>query len=62
VFEVAQRAFELETLDAGETRFAIAETLAHLDYLVAEGLLHRRDNAVWYFEPAAPEPSAASAA
>lgn len=51
VFDVAREAFAFDTLDAGETRFAIAETLAHLDYLVAEGRLRRRDTPVWHFEP-----------
>jgi glyoxylase-like metal-dependent hydrolase (beta-lactamase superfamily II) len=59
VFDVAQRTFALDALDAGETRFAIAETLAHLDYLVVEDRLHRRGDRVWHFEPAAAARSAA---
>jgi glyoxylase-like metal-dependent hydrolase (beta-lactamase superfamily II) len=62
VFDVAQQAFELERLNAGEVRFAIAETLAHLDYLVGTGRLHRCDEPVWQFEPATPQHTSASAA
>ena len=53
VFDVAQHTFAFDTLDAGEARFAIAETLAHLDYLVEENQLQRRDAPVWQFEPVA---------
>ncbi len=60
VFDVAQQAFAFDTLNTGEARFAIAETLAHLDYLVEKNRLHRRGTAVWRFEPAAsPRASAA---
>jgi glyoxylase-like metal-dependent hydrolase (beta-lactamase superfamily II) len=53
VFNVAQQAFVFDALDAGEARFAIAETLAHLDYLVEENRLHRHDEATaWRFAPA----------
>lgn len=59
-FDVAQQAFALDALATGEARFAIAETLAHLDYLVEENRLHRRQEAtVWRFEPA---PSAQASA
>ncbi|NBB72904.1 MAG: hypothetical protein GVY35_04405 [Bacteroidetes bacterium] len=59
VFDVAQRTFELDALNAGETRFAIAETLAHLDYLVVADRLRRWGAPVWYFEPVAAARSAA---
>lgn len=59
VYAVAQRAFALDTLDASETRFAVAETLAHLDALVATGRLQRRGTSVWQFEPAAAAAAAA---
>lgn len=59
VFDVAQRTFELDALNADETRFAIAETLAHLDYLVVADRLRRWGAPVWYFEPAAAARSAA---
>ena len=59
VFEVARAVFALDTLGAGETRFAVAETLSHLEYLVDEGRLCRRASAVWRFErPASERPPA----
>lgn len=60
VFNVTQQAFAFDTLDTGEMRFAIAETLAHLDYLVGENRLHRQDTAVWWFEPAASQHASAA--
>ena len=62
VFDVARRVFDLEALDMSEARFAIAETLAHLDYLVAEGVLHRRGTTVWHFEPASSRRTSAASA
>lgn len=60
VFDVAQRAFDLEALSPSEIRFAVAETLAHLDYLVAEKRLRRRGTAVWHFEPGPSERASAA--
>jgi len=60
VFEVARQAFAFDTLDAGEARFAIAETLAHLDYLVEENQLQRRETPIWQFEPVASQRASAA--
>ena len=60
VFEVAQQVFAFDALDAGEARFAVAETLAHLDYLVEEDRLQRCGTTVWQFEPVAPERASAA--
>ncbi len=39
----------VEQFDAHEIRFAVAETLAHLEYLVQEQRLHREDSEVWLY-------------
>jgi glyoxylase-like metal-dependent hydrolase (beta-lactamase superfamily II) len=48
-YEVAYRIFETERFTAHEWRFAIAETLAHLEHLVAQGVLIRHDGLVWMY-------------
>jgi glyoxylase-like metal-dependent hydrolase (beta-lactamase superfamily II) len=40
-YEVATRAFPMEELSPHQAQFAMGETLAHLDYLVAEGSVAR---------------------
>jgi len=49
VFDVTCAAFDLATLNPGEIRFAIAETLAHLEYLVHEGRLISSEDSVWHY-------------
>ena len=41
VFSVAQSLFDVERLTAHEIRFALAETLSHLEYLVQQGTLEK---------------------
>ncbi|MGC8952031.1 MBL fold metallo-hydrolase [Chloroflexus sp.] len=43
-FTVAQRVFAVERFTPHEARFAIAETIAHLELLVADGMLERYDD------------------
>ncbi|MCB0033137.1 MAG: MBL fold metallo-hydrolase [Anaerolineales bacterium] len=49
VEEVSLSVFRLEQLTVHEARFAITETLAHLDYLVARHQLQRDETAVWRY-------------
>lgn len=44
-FEVCTRVFPTSMLSPHQLRFAIAETLAHLEYLVGRGMLERIENA-----------------
>lgn len=44
-FEVCTRVFPTSTLSPHQLRFAIAETLAHLEYLAGQGLLERIEGA-----------------
>lgn len=48
---VAQRVFKFETFSEHEVRFAVAETLAHLEYLVEQGELqaHEEQNVRIYY-------------
>ncbi len=50
-YQVAQRVFPLESYPIHQVRFAIAETLAHLERLAATGRIHREDDpqGVWRF-------------
>ena len=48
-YEVTARVFPLDKLSPHEVRFAVAETLAHLDYLVREGELRREGDRVWRY-------------
>lgn len=43
VYDVCAAVFEINKLTEHEMRFALAETLAHLEYLVGQGQLHRED-------------------
>ncbi len=49
VIDVAGALFTLPALSVHEMRFAVAETLAHLDYLVGQGKLRQADEPVWRF-------------
>lgn len=51
-FEVCTRVFPTSALSPHQLRFAIAETLAHLDYLVSQGYLQRRAGAPVTYRPA----------
>ncbi|MGL4647759.1 MAG: MBL fold metallo-hydrolase, partial [Caldilineaceae bacterium] len=44
--DVAHAIFNFDAFAEHEVRFAVAETMAHLDYLVARGRLHTNDNGV----------------
>lgn len=46
---IARSIFRLEHLTVHEARFAIAEALAHADYLVDEGQLRRGGDKVWLY-------------
>lgn len=48
-FEVCTRVFDVDALTSHEIRFAVTETLAHLEYLVDAAELQRRDNSVWTY-------------
>lgn len=51
-FQVSRQVFKDRTLTSHEVRFAVAETLAHLEYLVAQDQLRRNVNGVWlYWQP-----------
>ncbi len=49
VFEVGQKVFGLENLNVHNLRFAIAETLAHLDLLIIQDRISCRENGVWRY-------------
>lgn len=51
VYEAGQQIFPFERLSVHEKRFAIAETLAHLERLVCSGRLRRRDEDSWIYQP-----------
>lgn len=53
VAEVTAVSFDLKTLRPDQQRFAVTETLAHLEYLVRDGRLARSDDAVWRYAPRA---------
>ncbi len=51
-YEISRRVFKYDSFSTHEIRFAVAETLAHLEYLVAEGrLLQLDDEDLWRFVP-----------
>lgn len=50
VFDVSRQVFNHLTLDRHQARMAVAETLAHLDHLVDQGRLRRRDDEAWWYE------------
>lgn len=49
VFDVSRAVFDLSELELPEARFAIAETLSHLDELVRQGRIRRADGDIWTF-------------
>jgi len=49
-FAVAQHIFEVDRFTVHEWRFAIAETLAHLEYLRLRGKLTRQDGEIWHYQ------------
>ncbi|MDL1899666.1 MBL fold metallo-hydrolase [Anaerolineae bacterium CFX9] len=52
VYQVADRIFALDRLTIHELRFAVAEALAHLEYLENAGQLNRvEQDGVWQFSP-----------
>lgn len=51
-FEVARALFDFERLSAHEMRFALVETLAHLDYLTRVGTVNQSDDPAWRFSRA----------
>lgn len=54
VAAVAQTVFRLGDLNAHEVRFAMAETLSHLEMLVSDGALACERAAVWRYAPRQP--------
>lgn len=51
-YDISRRVFTYDNFSTHEIRFAVAETLAHLEYLVAEGrLLQLEDDEFWRFVP-----------
>ena len=48
-YDVSERVFPLDKLSPHEVRFAVAETLAHLEYLVENGELEREGEQVWTY-------------
>ena len=53
IYEMGQQVFRLATLTPHEVRFAVSETLAHVDYLVQQGVLARGDRAPYWYRLAA---------
>jgi hypothetical protein len=49
VYETARRVFDSGVFSPHEWRFALAETLAHLDYLERRELVRRQDEGVLRF-------------
>jgi glyoxylase-like metal-dependent hydrolase (beta-lactamase superfamily II) len=52
VYDAARMVFDSATFSPHEWRFAMAETLAHLDYLERRGQVRRLDGDVWHFRSA----------
>ena len=52
LFEICAAAFNIERFTDHEIRFALAETLAHLEYLVAVRRLRRIENGTWVYKQA----------
>jgi glyoxylase-like metal-dependent hydrolase (beta-lactamase superfamily II) len=50
--DVTTRVFPFDRYTAHEKRFAVAETLAHLELLVERGALHKEYQAGWQYRPA----------
>lgn len=51
VIDVTRASFAVQVLDRHQIRMAVAETLAHLEYLVFEGRLLREDREFWWYRP-----------
>lgn len=49
-FDIARILFNFDRLSAHEMRFALVETLAHLEYLVGQGDVRQTDDQMWQFE------------
>jgi glyoxylase-like metal-dependent hydrolase (beta-lactamase superfamily II) len=49
VLDIAQRVFDFRQFTAHEMRFAVAETLAHLEYLRARGQVMRTEALPWVY-------------
>lgn len=49
-YEVCRLVFEVDKLTTHEVRFAVTETLAHLEYLVRQERLTRETNGVWTYK------------
>lgn len=52
IFQVSREVFEIDTLSHHEIRFAIAETRAHLEYLVKAGQLYHENPGIWLYRRA----------
>lgn len=48
-YAVASQVFDVARLTPHEMRFAVAETISHLDLLVQQGQLHRSFDTVWVY-------------
>ncbi|MBE2268210.1 MAG: MBL fold metallo-hydrolase [Anaerolinea sp.] len=48
-YDVARVLFDFGRLSAHEMRFALVETLAHLDYLVARGMIEHAEGTAWRY-------------
>jgi glyoxylase-like metal-dependent hydrolase (beta-lactamase superfamily II) len=51
VWQVAERSFDFFSMSPGEWAFALVETLSHLDYLVAQGMMERDEEktGIWHY-------------
>ncbi len=48
-YQVSQQIFNYDKLSTHEIRFAVAETLAHLEYLVSQNQLRRSGSEIWRY-------------
>jgi glyoxylase-like metal-dependent hydrolase (beta-lactamase superfamily II) len=51
VYQASQRIFNTASFSEHEWRFAVAETLAHLEYLRLRGKVRQTEDEVWQFSP-----------
>ncbi len=49
-YQVATQLFDFGRLTPHEIRFALVETLAHLEYLVNDGMLKQSNDPVWWYQ------------
>ena len=49
-YEIAAKLFDFQRLSVHEMRFALVETLAHLDYMIDQGQVRQSGEGVWRFE------------